>query len=226
VVAGCTHNATREAVERAKAAAAIRGVNAILTANPYYNKPTQEGQYQHFRAIAESVPRPVVIYNIPGRTACNLEPATMARLAHDCPNLCAVKESSGNLQQITEFVHALHGTKVQVLAGDDNIALPAIAVGAAGLVSVASNVIPAEMQQMIAAALKNDWTAARALLRRYYPLLLANFWETSPGPVKHILARMRRVAPVWRLPMVPPSAAVAARLDALIASLDLVSAPQ
>jgi 4-hydroxy-tetrahydrodipicolinate synthase len=150
----------------------------------------------------------------------------MARLAHDCPNLCAVKESSGNLQQITELVHALHGTKVQVLAGDDNIALPAIAVGAAGLVSVASNVIPAEMQQMIAAALKNDWTAARALLRHYYPLLLANFWETSPGPVKHILARMRRVAPVWRLPMVPPSAAVAARLDALIASLDLVSAPQ
>jgi 4-hydroxy-tetrahydrodipicolinate synthase len=221
VIAGCTHNATREAVERAKAAAAIRGVNAILTANPYYNKPTQEGQYQHFRAIAESVARPVVIYNIPGRTACNLEPATLVRLARDCPNLCAVKESSGNLQQITELVHALHGTKVQVLAGDDNIALPAIAVGAAGLVSVASNVIPGEMQQMIAAALSNDWKAARALLRRYYPLLLANFWETSPGPVKHILARMGRVAPVWRLPMVPPSAPVAARLDALMAAFEL-----
>jgi 4-hydroxy-tetrahydrodipicolinate synthase len=221
VVAGCTHNATREAVERAKAVAAIRGVNAILTANPYYNKPTQEGQYQHFRAIAESVPRPVVIYNIPGRTACNLEPATLARLARDCPNLSAVKESSGNLQQITELIHTLDGTKVQVLAGDDNIALPAIAVGAVGLVSVASNVIPAEMQQMIAAALGDDWTAARALLRQYYPLLLANFWETSPGPVKHILAQMGRVAPVWRLPMVPPSAAVAARLDALMAALKL-----
>jgi 4-hydroxy-tetrahydrodipicolinate synthase len=232
VVAGCTHNATREAVERAKAVAAVRGVNAILTANPYYNKPTQEGQYQHFRAIAEAAPLPVVIYNIPGRTACNLEPATLVRLARDCPNLCAVKESSGNLQQITELIHmledarALSDTKVRVLAGDDNIALAAIAVGAAGLVSVASNVIPAEMQQMIAAALSNDWSAARALQRRYYPLLLANFWETSPGPVKHILARMGRVAPVWRLPMVSPSAPVAARLDALIAALKLNPASQ
>jgi 4-hydroxy-tetrahydrodipicolinate synthase len=223
VVAGCTHNATREAVERAKAVAAIRGVSALLTANPYYNKPTQEGQFQHFRAIAEAVPRPVVIYNVPGRTACNLEPATVARLARACPNVWAVKESSGNLQQITELVHAVDGTKVQVLAGDDNIALAAIAMGATGLVSVASNEIPAEMQQMIAAALMNDWTAARAMQRRYYPLLLANFWETSPGPVKHILARMGRLAPVWRLPMVPPSAPVAARLDALIASLKLDS---
>jgi 4-hydroxy-tetrahydrodipicolinate synthase len=226
VVAGCTHNATREAVERAKAVAAVRGVNAILTANPYYNKPTQEGQYQHFRAIAEAVPLPVVIYNIPGRTACNLEPTTLARLARDCHNLTAVKESSGNLQQITELIHVLDGTKVRVLAGDDNIALAAIAVGAAGLVSVASNEIPAEMQQMIAAALGNDWTAARALQRRYYPLLLANFWETSPGPVKYIMARMGRIRPVWRLPMVPPSAPVAGRLDALMDALQLVPVPR
>jgi 4-hydroxy-tetrahydrodipicolinate synthase len=218
VVAGCTHNATREAVERAKAVAAVRGVNAILTANPYYNKPTQEGQYQHFRAVAESVPLPVVIYNIPGRTAANLEPATVARLARDCPNLCAVKESSGNLQQITELVHLLHESNVRVLAGDDNIALAAIAVGAVGLVSVASNEIPAEMQQMIGAALRNDWETARAMQRKYYPLMLANFWETSPGPVKHVLSRMGRISPVWRLPMVPPSAPVAARLDTLIAS--------
>ncbi|HEX3915675.1 MAG TPA: 4-hydroxy-tetrahydrodipicolinate synthase [Steroidobacteraceae bacterium] len=221
VIAGCTHNATREAVERAKAVAAVRGVNAILTANPYYNKPTQEGQYQHFRAIAESVPLPVVIYNIPGRTAANLEPATVARLARDCPNLCAVKESSGNLQQITELVHLLHETNVRVLAGDDNIALAAIAVGAVGLVSVASNEIPAEMQQMIGAALRNDWETARAMQRKYYPLLLANFWETSPGPVKHVLSRMGRISPVWRLPMVPPSTPVAARLDTLIASFNL-----
>ncbi|HEX6770675.1 MAG TPA: 4-hydroxy-tetrahydrodipicolinate synthase [Acidobacteriaceae bacterium] len=221
VVAGCTHNATREAVERAKAMAAVRGVNAILTANPYYNKPTQEGQFQHFQAIAQSVPLPVVIYNIPGRTASNLEPATLVRLAQACPNLCAVKESSGNLQQITELIHALDGKNVQVLAGDDNIALAAIAVGAAGLVSVASNEIPAEMQQMIGAALANDWPKARSLQRKYYPLLLANFWETSPGPVKHIMARMGCISPVWRLPMVPPSATVASRLDALIASLQL-----
>jgi 4-hydroxy-tetrahydrodipicolinate synthase len=221
VVAGCTHNATREAVERAKAVAAVRGVNAILTANPYYNKPTQEGQYQHFRAVAESVPLPVVIYNIPGRTAANLEPATVARLARDCPNLCAVKESSGNLQQITELVHLLHESNVRVLAGDDNIALAAIAVGAVGLVSVASNEVPAEMQQMIGAALRNDWETARAMQRKYYPLMLANFWETSPGPVKHVLSRMGRISPVWRLPMVPPSAPVAARLDTLIASFSL-----
>jgi 4-hydroxy-tetrahydrodipicolinate synthase len=224
VVAGCTHNATREAVERAKAVAAIRGVNAILTANPYYNKPTQEGQFQHFRAVAESVPLPVVIYNIPGRTAANLEPATLARLAQACPNLCAIKESSGNLQQITELIHLLHGTTVRVLAGDDNIALAAIAVGASGVVSVGSNEIPAEMQQMIGAALTDDWEAARTLQRKYYPLLLANFWETSPGPVKHVLARMGRIGPVWRLPMVPPSAPVAARLDALMASLQLMPA--
>lgn len=221
VIAGCTHNATREAVERAKAVAAVRGVNGILTANPYYNKPTQEGQFQHFQAIAHSVPLPVVIYNIPGRTAANLEPATVARLARACPNLCAVKESSGNLQQIIELIHALEGTPVRVLSGDDNIALAAIAVGAAGLVSVASNEIPAEMQQMIGAALANDWAAARALQRKYYPLLLANFWESNPAPVKHVLARMGRIAPVWRLPMVPPSAPIAARLDALIASLGL-----
>jgi 4-hydroxy-tetrahydrodipicolinate synthase len=134
-----------------------------------------------------------------------------------------VKESSGNLQQITELIHVLDGTKVRVLAGDDNIALAAIAVGAAGLVSVASNEIPAEMQQMIAAALGNDWTAARALQRRYYPLLLANFWETSPGPVKYIMARMGRIRPVWRLPMVPPSAPVAGRLDALMDALQLAA---
>lgn len=225
VIAGCTHNATREAVERAKAMAAIRGLNAILTANPYYNKPTQEGQFQHFQAIAQSVPLPVVIYNIPGRTSCNLEPATVVRLAQACPNLCAVKESSGNLQQITELIHALDGKNVRVLAGDDNIALAAIAVGAAGLVSVASNEIPAEMQQMIGAALAGDWPKARALHRKYYPLLVANFWETSPGPVKHILARMGRIAPVWRLPMVPPSPNVAARLDTLIASMQLSAVP-
>jgi 4-hydroxy-tetrahydrodipicolinate synthase len=223
VIAGCTHNATREAVERAKAMAAIRGLDGILTANPYYNKPTQEGQFQHFQAIAQAVPLPVVIYNIPGRTACNLEPATLVRLAQACPNLCAVKESSGNLQQITELIHALDGKDVSVLAGDDNIALAAIAIGAAGLVSVASNEIPAAMQQMICAALADDWPKARALHRKYYPLMLANFWETSPGPVKHILARMGRIAPVWRLPMVPPSANVASRLDALIASMNLAA---
>jgi 4-hydroxy-tetrahydrodipicolinate synthase len=224
VVAGCTHNATREAIERARTAADIRGVSALLTANPYYNKPTQEGQFQHFQAIAQSVALPVVIYNIPGRTGVNCEPATLVRLARACPNILAVKESSGNLQQITELIHGFDGTAVRVFAGDDNIALAAIAVGAAGLISVASNEIPAEMHEMISAALSDDWPRARALNRKWYPLLLANFWETSPGPVKHVLARMGRIAPVWRLPMVPPSSNVAQRLDHLMAMLDLKAA--
>jgi 4-hydroxy-tetrahydrodipicolinate synthase len=224
VVAGCTHNSTREAIERARTAADIRGVSALLTANPYYNKPTQEGQFQHFQAIAQSVALPVVIYNIPGRTGANCEPATLVRLARACPNIAAVKESSGNLQQITELIHGFHSTSVRVFAGDDNIALAAIAVGAAGLVSVASNEIPAEMHELISAALSDDWPRARTLHRKWYPLLLANFWETSPGPVKHVLARMGRIAPVWRLPMVPPSGNVAARLDDLIAALELKAA--
>jgi 4-hydroxy-tetrahydrodipicolinate synthase len=221
VVAGCTHNATAVAVERARAVCAIRGVSALLTANPYYNKPTQEGQFQHFRAIAEAVALPVVIYNIPGRSGCNLEPATMTRLAAAATNIIGVKESSGNLQQITEYIHALEGTSVRVFAGDDNIALAAIAVGSSGLISVASNEIPAEMARMVHAALINKWDVARTLQRQYYPLLLANFWETSPAPVKHLLARMGRIAPVWRLPMVPPSAEVAERLNALADTLGL-----
>jgi 4-hydroxy-tetrahydrodipicolinate synthase len=224
VVAGCTHNSTSVAAERARAVCAIRGVSAVLTANPYYNKPTQEGQFQHFRAITEAVTVPVLLYNIPGRSGVNLLPGTMARLAAECPNIYGVKESSGDLQQITQLIHALDGTPVRVFAGDDNIALAAIAVGAMGLISVAANEIPAEMQQMISAALTNKWDRARALQRKYYPLLLANFWETSPAPVKHVLARMGKLEPVWRLPMVPPSVAVAERLNALTDALGLTHA--
>jgi 4-hydroxy-tetrahydrodipicolinate synthase len=220
VIAGCTHNATSTAVERAQQAATVRGVTGLLTANPYYNKPTQEGQFQHFRSIAQNVGLPVVLYNIPGRAGCNLEPATVGRLVAECPNIRGVKESSGNLQQITELVH-LVPEDFSVLAGDDNVALAAIAVGAKGLVSVASNAIPAEMAQMIHAALADDWKAARRLHRKYYPLLLANFWESSPAPVKHVMARMGLLQETLRLPMVPISAKTAERLDALIEGLAL-----
>jgi 4-hydroxy-tetrahydrodipicolinate synthase len=220
VIAGCTHNATSTAVERAQQASTVRGVTALLTANPYYNKPTQEGQFQHFRSIAENVALPVVLYNIPGRSGCNLEPATVGRLVAECPNIRGVKESSGNLQQITELVH-LVPEDFSVLAGDDNVALAAIAVGAKGLVSVASNAIPAEMAQMIHAALANDWKMARWLHRKYYPLLLANFWESSPAPVKHVMARMGLLQENLRLPMVPVSAKTAERLDALMEGLAL-----
>src|SRR3984957_16260530 len=222
VLAGCTHNSTLEAVARAGEAASVPGVSGLLTANPFYNKPGQEGQYRHFRAIAEAVPCPVVLYNIPGRTGANLEPATILRLAEDVHNIQGVKESSGNLQQIAELIHIVppHFT---VLAGDDLMALPVIALGGAGVVSVASNEIPAEMARMANAALDNDWTTARALSRRYFRLLTANFWEASPGPVKCVMAMMGRLKENYRLPMVPVTPVTQARLFALAEELGLLA---
>ena len=220
VLAGCTHNATREAVHRAVRAAAIEGVDGVLTANPYYNKPTQEGQYRHFRAIGEAVPCPVVLYNIPGRTGVNLEPATVLRLATDVPNIQAVKESSGNLQQITQLIHQAP-SDFAVFAGDDAMALPLIALGGAGLVSVASNEIPAEMARMIDSALKDNWQAARDLYRHYADLIAANFWESSPGPVKCVMSMMGLIQENYRLPMVPVTDATRTRLTQLIERLGL-----
>jgi 4-hydroxy-tetrahydrodipicolinate synthase len=208
---GCTHNSTREAVERAQAAAAIPGVSAILTANPYY---------QHFRAIAEAVALPVVLYNIPGRSGVNLEPATVARLAADCANICGIKESSGNLAQITELI-TLVPREFAVYSGDDMLALAVLGVGGAGLVSVASNEIPAEMAQMVRAALAGDWPTARRLNRHWFPLMQANFWEPSPAPVKAVLAMQGRVHETFRLPLVPVTQATRERLRALVGQLGL-----
>src|SRR6202453_1323034 len=190
VLAGCTHNSTLEAVARAGEAASVPGVSAVLTANPFYNKPGQEGQYRHFRAIAEAVPCPVFLYNIPGRTGTNLEPATILRLAQDVPNIQGVKESSGNLQQIAELINIVPPHFI-VMAGDDLMALPLMAFGGAGVVSVASNEIPAEMTRMVNAAISGDWATARELHRRYFKLMTANFWESSPGPVKCVMAMMK-----------------------------------
>ena len=222
VLAGCTHNSTLEAVARAKEAASVPGVYGLLTANPFYNKPGQEGQYRHFRAIADAVGCPVVLYNIPGRTGTNLEPATIFRLAQDAPNILGVKESSGNLQQIAELIY-LMPPGFTVLAGDDLMTLPVIALGGAGVVSVASNEIPAEMAGMANAALDNDWTTARALSRRYFRLLTANFWESSPGPVKCVMAMMGRLKENYRLPMVPVTPVTQARLFALAEELGLLA---
>jgi 4-hydroxy-tetrahydrodipicolinate synthase len=221
VLAGCTHNSTVEAVALAREAASVPGISGLLTANPFYNKPGQEGQYRHFRAIAESVGCPVVLYNIPGRTGTNLEPATVLRLAQDAPNIRGVKESSGNLQQIAELIHMVPDG-FAVLAGDDLMALPVIALGGAGLISVASNEIPNEMKRMVAAALAGDWATARALNRRYFPLITANFWESSPGPVKSVMAMMGRLEENYRLPMVPVSAATREKLAALVKELGLL----
>ena len=226
VWAGCTHNATREAVQRARIAAQVPGVTAILSANPYYNKPGQEGQYQHFKAVAQAVKLPVVLYNIPGRTGANLEPATVMRLIEDARNIEAIKESSGSLPQITELV-TLAPRSFSVYSGDDNMALGAIAVGARGLVSVASNEIPAEMARMVQEALTGDWPIARQINRKFYRLIQANFWETSPGPVKAVMAMMGKIEENYRLPMVPVSQATRARLERLAGELGLlVHAPQ
>ena len=167
VFAGCTHNATHEAVARAQKLSKIAGLTGILTANPYYNRPGQEGQYQHFKAIAEATKLPVLLYNIPGRTGANLEPATVLRLA-ELENVIGIKESSGNIAQITELLTTAP-RDFKVFAGDDGLALPVIALGGAGLISVASNAIPAQMAAMVQAALENNWATARTVNRAVLP---------------------------------------------------------
>jgi len=199
--------------------AKVRGVTGILTANPYYNRPGQEGQYQHFRAIAEAVDLPVLLYNIPSRTGVNLEPATVLRLA-EIENIVGIKESSGNIAQITELImQAPRGFKV--FSGDDGMTLPVIALAGAGLVSVASNAIPAQMAQMVGAALAGDWVAARAINGKYLALMKAHFSEPSPAPVKAVLALMGRIDEKLRLPMVPVTAATRQKLGRLVSELGL-----
>ena len=222
VWAGCTHNSTRVLVRQAALLRGIQGLGAVLSANPYYNKPTQEGQYQHFLALAKAVdPRPVCLYNVPGRTAANLEPETVIRLAGAAPNIQAIKEASGKLPQIAQIVHdSPRGFKV--FSGDDNLALPAIGIGAHGLISVASNEAPAEVTRMIGAALENDWTTARDLERRYGRLFEANFWESNPSPVKTVLNLMGKCNDTVRLPLVPPMVATRAKLEHLASELGLL----
>jgi len=222
VWAGCTHNSTRTLVRQAEQLKHIPGVDAVLSANPYYNKPSQEGQFQHFLALARAVdPLPITLYNIPGRTGVNLEPETVLRLAEAAPNIQAIKESSGKLPQIARLVHILpDGFKI--FSGDDNLALASIGVGVHGLVSVAANEIPAEMGRMIRSALANDWTQAHVLDRRYARLIDANFWDSNPTPVKTLLSLMGRISDHVRLPLVPPSAATRGRLERLAEELGLL----
>ena len=222
VWAGCTHNNTRTLVRLASKLKQIRGLGAVLSANPYYNKPSQEGQFQHFLALAQTVaPLPVVIYNIPGRTGVNLDPATVVRLAEAAANIQASKESSGKLPQVAELVHLLP-SGFKVFSGDDNMALGSIGVGGSGLVSVASNEIPAEMSRMIHAALSNNWAEARALESRYAKLIDANFWDSNPCPVKTVLSLMGRCTDHVRLPLVPPPATTRQRLEQVAGELGLL----
>jgi 4-hydroxy-tetrahydrodipicolinate synthase len=224
IVAGATSNATHEAVAKAKELAARPGVDAILTASPYYNKPTQEGQYRHFKAIAEAVgDKPIILYNVPGRTAANLEPATLARLA-EIPNIVAVKEASGNMTQIAEII-ATVPEHFLVLSGDDAVTLPVIALGGVGVISVASNEIPHEMASLTRAALSNDWSTARALNRKYLPLMQANFIESSPLPVKAVLTMMGKLEEVYRLPLVPMRRDTRSKLQRVATDVGLISKP-
>jgi len=219
---GCTHNSTRTLVRQASQLRQVYGLAAVLSANPYYNKPTQEGQFQHFLALAKAVdPLPVCVYNVPGRTAANLEPDTVARLAASASNIQAIKEASGNLPQFAALVHTLPRS-FKIFSGDDNLALPAIGVGAHGLISVASNEAPAEVARMIRAALGNNWSEARDLERRFSQLFEANFWESNPGPVKTVLNLMGRCTDQLRLPLVPPTPATRAKLERLAGELGLM----
>jgi len=220
VFGGCTLNATSVAVERAKKLAKIPGLNGLLTANPYYNRPGQEGQFQHFHAIAEAVELPILLYNIPSRTGTNMEPATVLRLA-ELPNVIGVKESSGNIAQITEILNNAP-TGFKVFSGDDAMTLPVIALGGAGLVSVASNAIPAQMAQMVQAALTDDWATAREINRKFFRLTQAHFSEPSPAPVKAVLALLGRLEDHLRLPMVPVTAPTRQKLEKLLAELGLL----
>jgi 4-hydroxy-tetrahydrodipicolinate synthase len=221
IVAGATSNATAEAVEKAKTVAAKKGVDAVLTASPYYNKPTQEGQYQHFRAIAEAIDKPIILYNVPGRTAANIEPATLVRLAK-IKNIAAVKEASGNVSQIAE-VCASVPEGFLVFSGDDAITLPVIALGGVGIISVASNEIPREMAEMTRLAMAGDWQAARRIQNKFVALMQANFIESNPMPVKAVLAMMGKIEEVYRLPMVPMKKETRAKLETIAAEAGLLA---
>jgi len=219
ICAGATSNVTAEAVAKSKEVNARKGVDWILSASPYYNKPTQEGQYQHFKSIAEAVTKPVILYNVPGRTSVNIEPATLARLA-ELPNIAAVKEASGNMGQIADVLNAVPES-FSVLSGDDALTLPVISLGGRGIISVVSNEIPREMSEMTRLALKGEWDSARKLHRKYLPLMQANFLESNPMPVKCVLTFMRKIEENYRLPMVPVKTETRSKLEKIAKNVGL-----
>ncbi|MEI6638095.1 MAG: 4-hydroxy-tetrahydrodipicolinate synthase [Chlorobium sp.] len=203
VAAGAGTNDTRHAVELAKNAERA-GAAALLSVAPYYNKPSQEGMYQHYRHVAEAVSVPIIIYNVPGRTGCNITAATILRLARDFENIAAVKEASENISQISELLEE-RPAHFSVLTGEDSLILPFMAMGGDGAISVAANQIPQQIKQLIEAVKRNDLDEARSINRRYRKLLKLNFIESNPVPVKYALARMGMIEEHYRLPLVPLS---------------------
>jgi 4-hydroxy-tetrahydrodipicolinate synthase len=202
VIAGTGGNNTNEAIELTAHAKRV-GADATLQVTPYYNKPTQEGLYQHFKAVAKAAPLPQVLYNVPGRTSVNLLPATVARLA-ELPEVVAIKEASGNLVQMAEIVN-LVGDKIDLLSGDDNLTLPVLALGGTGVISVVANIVPGDTADMVSAWERGDFGRSKELFYRLLPLCQAMFYETNPIPVKTALALMGKMKGEFRLPLVPIS---------------------
>jgi len=219
VIAGAGGNNTAHVIKLARECERI-GVDALLSVTPYYNKPTQEGLYQHFKAIAESTSLPIILYNVPPRTNVNILPDTIVRLA-EIPNIIGVKEASGDISQIAEIVNRVP-PEFKVLSGDDSMTLPLIAVGGVGLISVASNEAPKELVALTRACLDNNLDEARRLNRKLWPLMKVNFIETSPGPVKAALAMMGKIKEVYRLPMVPVTPETKEKLRAVLVELQLI----
>jgi len=209
-----THEVMHAASEMEKA-----GAHGLLSVTPYYNKPTPEGLYQHYKAIADSTPLPIIVYNVPGRTGCNIDPATLVRIS-SIKNIVGVKEASGNVTQMAEICRAVPKDFL-VMSGDDALTLPLMAIGGRGIISVASNEVPAEMVQMVEAAEKGDFAAARHWHEKLLPIMQINFVESSPGPVKFAMAAMGLCEEAYRLPMVPPRPASQEKILGVLKELGL-----
>jgi 4-hydroxy-tetrahydrodipicolinate synthase len=220
VLAGAGGYNTAEVIALARELAEI-GADGILSVTPYYNKPTQEGLFQHYKAIAEAVALPIVVYSVQGRTGVNVEPATVRRLAA-IRNVVGIKEASGNISQMAAILNAVPEDFI-VLSGDDAITLPLIALGGRGVISVVSNEIPQDMARLTRLALAGDFPAARGIHRRVHPLMEINFVESNPIPVKAAMAQMGLLEPEWRLPLVAPKAENEARIRAVLESLELLN---
>lgn len=219
VLAGAGGYNTAEVIALARELAAV-GADGILSVTPYYNKPTQEGLFQHYRAIASATSLPIIVYSVQGRTGVNIEPATVKRLA-SLENIIGIKEASGNVSQMAAILNAVPEDFL-VLSGDDALTLPLVALGGRGVVSVVSNEIPAEMAQMTQLALSGDFGAARQIHRRVHSLMEINFVESNPIPVKAAMTQMGLLEAVWRLPLVAPKVENEARIRSVLESLGLL----
>jgi len=219
VLGGAGGYDTRKVIEMAREIERM-GADGILSVTPYYNKPTQEGLYHHYKAIASAISLPIILYNVPPRTNVNIEPATLRRLS-EIENIIGVKEASGNIAQMTQVIQQVPEDFI-VLSGDDALTLPLVAMGGRGLISVTSNEIPTEMTRLVQLCLDGEFKTARALLRKLLPLIEVNFIETNPTPEKAGMAEMGLLEPVWRLPLVPPRTESVAKIRSALESLALL----